>query len=71
MDNKILNIYILPLGEFEWRSNNRCNPKASDHSGEFPVHFIDTTSGCLLIISTLLCDSCQRDSTDEIFPWLY
>lgn len=71
MDNKILNIYILPLGEFEWRSNNRCNPKASDRSGEFPVHFIDTTSGCLLIISTLLYDSCQRDSTDEIFPWLY
>lgn len=69
--NKILNIYTLPLGKFEWQPNNGCNTKASDHSGEFPGYFIEITSGCLLMLSTLLFDSCQTDSTDELFPWPY
>lgn len=68
---KILHIYILPLGEFEWHSYDSHHLKASVCSDKFPGYFIEITSGCLWIISMLLFDSCPRDSTDVIFPRLY
>lgn len=66
--NKIINIYILCIRKCEWQSNKCCNPKAHNRSAKCPGDFLEITSGCLLMLSSLLFDSGQMRSTDEIFP---